>query len=65
MEECEYEELRSALGGLPVSWYPDLIRAMVVASYERGVFKPGGASGFVRGVEERLAEEYRRKGVNG
>jgi hypothetical protein len=57
LEECEYEELRTALGDLPATWYPDLIRAMVEAAYKKQVFKPAGASYFVRNVEQRMSGE--------
>ena len=48
----DYETLRSELQDLPMTWYPDLIRAMVQAAYAKKVFKVGGASYFVRNLEK-------------
>jgi hypothetical protein len=48
-----YEELRSYLEDLPLTWYPDLLRAMVEAAYNKDVFMPGGASKFVEHIERR------------
>lgn len=53
-----YEDLRTELGGLPRTWYPDLIRAMVEAAIKKGVFLKGGATRFVRNVER---SQYPRK----
>jgi len=49
-----YTDLRRMLMGLPGTWYPDLLRAMVEAAYAKGVFRPEGASGWVRNLENRL-----------
>ena len=46
-----YDDLRSFLEGLPITWYPDLVRAMVQASYRMGVWNPKGASRFISDVE--------------
>jgi hypothetical protein len=55
-----YEALRDSLRGLPCTYYPDLLRALVEASYEAGTWQPGGASRWVVRVEEGLAEKPRR-----
>lgn len=47
-----YENLRSKLGELPPTWYPDLIRALVEAAYRKNVFVPGGASRLIQGFEK-------------
>lgn len=52
IENMNYETLRKELEHLPQTWYPDLIRAMVVASYRHQVWQPGGCSRFIRQVEE-------------
>lgn len=53
--ECNtYEELRTALEGLPPTWYPDLLRAMTIAAYKKKVFVPNGASTFIKGIEDKL-----------
>lgn len=50
--EMSYDELRDALGRLPMTWYPALIRAMVEASLAKGVWLPMmGAGAFVESVE--------------
>lgn len=49
----EYEKLRAMLEDLPMTWYPDLLRAMTEAAYKKNVFVPGGASNFVREVEKK------------
>ena len=50
-----YEDLRTYLQESPATWYPDMIRALVTAAYEKNVFKPGGASYFVKNLENGLA----------
>lgn len=50
----KYEELRATLEGLPATWYPALLGAMVRASYSRPVFVPGGASRFIANTEARI-----------
>lgn len=47
----QYTKLREHLTNLPMTWYPDLIRAVVLAAYDKGVFVPGGASEYVKGIE--------------
>lgn len=54
--EMDYTELREGLCKLPETWYPDLIRAMVEASYEKNVWLPGGCSIFVKKVEDRIGK---------
>jgi len=55
VKETSYETLREELGQLPTTWYPDLIRAMVKASYRKKVWKgTNGCSLFVQGVESDL-----------
>jgi hypothetical protein len=49
-DNINYEELRAGLMNLPDTWYPDLIRALVEASYKKGVWKPNGCSTFVNGT---------------
>jgi hypothetical protein len=52
MTYSSYGELRESLTKLPSTWYPDLIRAMVEASLEKGVWAPVmGATAFVHTVE--------------
>lgn len=52
LANISYEDLRKSLGELPVTWYPDLIRAMVQAAIKKGVFLKGGATRFVAQVEK-------------
>ncbi len=52
-----YEDLRTQLGQLPSTWYPDLIRALVEAAYKKNVFVPGGASRLVHGFEKANGHE--------
>jgi hypothetical protein len=54
LEGCSYEDLRHALGRLPATWYPGLIRAIVTASYNEKVWQPGGCSTFVADVETTI-----------
>lgn len=49
-----YESLRQELSELPMTWYPDLIRAMIEAAIKKKVFLKGGATRFVRDVEKKL-----------
>jgi hypothetical protein len=49
-----YEELRSYLSDIPLTWYPDLIRALVEAAYKKKVFVEKRASRFVEKVEKEL-----------
>lgn len=52
--ECKnYEELRDNLRNLPVTWYPDLLRNLVLAAYAKDVFKPNGASTLIKNTEKR------------
>lgn len=53
----KYEELRATLEGLPATWYPALLGAMVRASYSRPVFVPGGASRFIANTEARIGHD--------
>jgi len=46
-----YEELREYLGGLPRTWYPDLLRAMVESIIKKEIFKPGKIQEFVGYIE--------------
>ena len=55
-EALSYEELRAKLEDLPMTWYPDLIRAMVLAGYRKRVWQPFGASRFIQGVEQRVED---------
>lgn len=60
IEDLNYEQLREALSKLPMTWYPDLIRAMVEASLEKGTWHPMmGASGFVHKVEQDWHTRHR------
>lgn len=56
-ENIEYEELRRGLSNLPMTFYPDLIRAMVEAAYQKNVFLDGGASVFVQNVEKKIGKQ--------
>lgn len=55
VDDSTYEPLRDSLKGLPPTWYPDLLITIVDASYDAGVWQPGGASEFVKKVEARRA----------
>lgn len=56
--ECRnYEQLRYELKKLPMTWYPDLIRALVEAAYEKNVFVPNHASVFVQLIEAQLTKK--------
>ena len=52
-----YESLRQELSELPMTWYPDLIRAMIEAAIKKKVFLKGGATRFVRDVEKKIWTE--------
>lgn len=55
-----YEELRKELQNLPMTWYPDLIRAMVLASLDKGAWAPiMGASRFVESIEKDWRRAHR------
>jgi hypothetical protein len=56
-----YEELREGLVELPMTWYPNLIEAMVMAAYEKEVFKAGKASEFIKCFEKRVKRNSRGK----
>ncbi len=57
---ANYEQLREELTKLPMTWYPDLLRAMAEASLEKGVFHPiMGLSTFVASVEREWKEKHR------
>jgi hypothetical protein len=50
--ECSnYEQFRAELGKLPMTWYPDLLRAMTVYAVHKKVFRPGRLADFVAEVE--------------
>ncbi len=51
-----YSELKTTLEGLPSTWYPALIGAMVNAAYSRPVFVPGGASRYIGNLEGRIGK---------
>ena len=57
LDNLTYNELRQELKELPMTWYPDLITAMIEASYEKKVFIKGKASTFVRNIEKRIGED--------
>jgi hypothetical protein len=50
VNQLSYEQLRAYLRDLPMTWYPDLLRSMVEAAYEKKVFKPGQAGKFIDDV---------------
>jgi hypothetical protein len=47
-----YSDLETRLRDLPMTWYPALIKTMVEAAISKGVFLPGGATEFVRKIEQ-------------
>ena len=50
-----YTDLRHTLSNLPLTWYPDLIRALVTEAYRLNVFvRPHGCSTLVKGIEENV-----------
>lgn len=59
LNHIDYEVLRDYLGQLPQTWYPDLIRAMVEAAYEKDVFvRPHGGSRLIRRIEKDVQIKY-------
>lgn len=59
LEEIDYEDLRAYLSDLPMTWYPDLIRAMVEAAYKKEVFvRPQGCSTMVQNWEKGIHQHY-------
>ena len=51
IENHSYAELRSVLEDLPMTWYTDLIIAMVKASYKKRVWMEHGCSVLVASIE--------------
>jgi hypothetical protein len=49
--DLDYDEIAASLRGLPATWYPGLLRALVEASYAASTWQPGGASEFVAQIE--------------
>lgn len=48
-EPLDYTELVRAVKSMPKTWYPGLLVELVRAAYKRGgIFKPNGASLFVK-----------------
>lgn len=46
-----FEELNDKLKNLPETWYPQLIKTLVRASQEKGVWKDGGCAKFIGRIE--------------
>lgn len=60
IEDLNYEQLREALSKLPMTWYPDLIRAMIEAAMDKGAFHPMlGVSRFAASVERDWHTKHR------
>lgn len=51
-----YETLRATLQGLPRTWYPDLLRALITAAHAADVFLPGGAARHAAAVESEIGQ---------
>ena len=51
-EGRSFEDVVTALGNMPQTWYPALLRALVIAAYARDVFQPGGAGRVVAEIEQ-------------
>lgn len=51
-----FEEIVDLLINLPQSWYPVLLREMIVAAYKKEVFLPNGASRFVAKIEQNIKD---------
>lgn len=49
--DLDYDEIAASLRGLPATWYPALLRALIEASYAAATWQPGGASEFVARIE--------------
>jgi len=60
----EYETLVESLQKLPITWYPGLLRELVVAAYKKNkVFQPGGASRLIARVEVELGETAKTRTI--
>jgi hypothetical protein len=57
IENCDYESLRKEVCDQPTTWYPDLIRAMIEAAYDKNVFVEGGVSVLVAKIEKERKEK--------
>ena len=51
-EGRSFEDVVTALGNMPQTWYPALLRALVIAAYAHDVFQPGGAGRVVAEIEQ-------------
>ena len=47
----EFETIKSSLEGLPSTWYPELLKHLVIECIKQEVFKTGSIAVFVRGIE--------------
>jgi hypothetical protein len=48
-----YSDLELELRGLPMTWYPALLAAMVEAAHAHHAFKPGRIHVYVKGIEDK------------
>lgn len=46
----EYEKIEATLGDLPTTWYPALIKAIIVGARKKGVFPNGNPVAFIEKV---------------
>lgn len=52
-----FSRLQSAIKDLPCAQYPALLSTLVQESYKAGTWNEGGASEFVKKLEERMKEK--------
>lgn len=50
----EYLALKDKLKQLPDSWYPELIKHLIIEALERKLFKRGGATHLCRKTERKF-----------
>lgn len=48
----EYEKIEASLKGLPMTYYPALLKTLVLAAKDAGTFNPGRIHIFVKEIED-------------
>lgn len=56
-----FGELERSLLDLPMTWYPGLLQIIVREAYKKDLFRKGGASDFVKIIEERIEKQTEKE----
>lgn len=57
MKSLSYKELEEELKNLPMTFYPALIAIMIESAIDKKVFVEGGATNFVKRIEDKIYTE--------